>query len=269
MPARQTYALCLAYDGRPYLGFQPQLALPTVGGVLHSALRRIGIDATPFGASRTDARVQAWGQIASFQSRLDIDPITLTNELNEALPSTVHVRTSVRALPSFHAHWSSTGKIYRYRLFSEQNEQIDPSRLDFALRLLSTRTDLSAFSASRERDKGKIRTIAFARLLENTPDSGLLIEFEGVGFGRYQIRNMIAAALAMGQGHIGPDALLSMAQGTRKHPFRAAAEGLCLWKVLYPDALNPFGFRTKPSQFEPAFLERFATKEECASGTWR
>ena len=104
MPPRRNYALLLAYDGRPYLGFQPQASLPTVGGVLASALHRIGIGASPFGASRTDARVQALGQAISFQTRSDVDCAAMQRLLNDTLPSTLRVRALTPAEPSFHAH---------------------------------------------------------------------------------------------------------------------------------------------------------------------
>lgn len=266
MPARQNHALCIAYDGRPYLGFQPQGMLPTVGGVLRSALRRLGIEATPFGASRTDARVQAFGQIASFQSRHAIDPTELLMRLNDALPSTVRIRQAARALPSFHAHWSAVGKVYRYRIPAKESECLDPLRLDFALALLASREDLSTFSASRERDKHKVRTLDSARCLERCPEAGVLIEISGAGFGRYQIRNLIAAAQAMACGQISADALLAMSKGERARPVKAAAEGLCLWQVRYAGEMDPFAGAPPSETIDPPFLSSFLTSEELRRG---
>ena len=266
MPARQNYALCIAYDGRPYLGFQPQGPLPTVGGVLGSALRRIGIQATPFGASRTDARVQALGQIASFQSRLAIDPAELLVRLNDALPSTIRIRQAARAHPSFHAHWSAAGKVYRYRIPAKESECLDPRRLNFALALLASREDLSAFSASRERDKHRVRTIDSARILEHRPETGLLIEISGAGFGRYQIRNLVAAVQAMASGQMGPDALIALTRGESPRPIKAAAEGLCLWQVRYASEMDPFAGTLPGETIEPPFLANFLTGEELKRG---
>lgn len=266
MPARQNHALRVAYDGRPYLGFQPQGSLPTVGGTLASALRRLGIRATPFGASRTDARVQAFGQIASFQSRLAIEPSALLARLNDALPSTIRIRQAARAHPSFHAHWSALGKVYRYRIPARESARLDPRRLDFALDLIASREDLSAFSASRERDKHKVRTIDGARRLEHCPVTGILIEISGAGFGRYQIRNLVAAAQAMAAGQLGPDALLALARGEGPRPVKAAAEGLCLWQVRYASELDPFAGMPPGETIEPPFLSNFLTREELTRG---
>ena len=272
MPARNNHALLVAYDGRPYLGYQPQgPALATVGGVLLSALRRLGIQATPFGASRTDARVQAFGQVASFQTRLDLDPTDLLTRLNDTLPSTVRVLAAARAHPSFHAHWSATGKVYRYRLPNsptapEDRDEFDLARLDFALNLLASQSDLSAFSASRERDGHKIRALDSARLLEADPVSGALLEFSGAGFGRYQIRHLVAAAHAMARRQITPDELCAMSRGEKRHPTKAPAEGLCLWQVRYPEERDPFASLTPHWHLAPGFLDSFRTQSEPVIG---
>ena len=272
MPARNNHALLIAYDGRPFLGYQPQgPALATVGGVLLSALRRLGIQATPFGASRTDARVQAFGQVASFQTRLDLDPTSLLTRLNDTLPSSVRVLAAARAHPSFHAHWSATGKVYRYRLAPEptspsDSDGLDFARLNFALRLLASRDDLAAFSASRERDKHKVRTLDSARLLEASPATGALLEFSGAGFGRYQIRHLVAAALAMARRQITPDELCAMSRGEQRHPPKAPAEGLCLWQVRYPLERDPFARFVPHWHLAPDCLDSFKTRDESARG---
>ena len=293
MPPRRNYALLLAYDGRPYLGFQPQANLPTVGGVLTSALHRVGIGASPFGASRTDARVQALGQTVSFQTRADVDCAAMQQLLNDALPSTVRVRALAPAASSFHAHWSSQGKTYRYRISAsvlagsrDEAKQAklaggsdtagepgwgaaDPLRLSQALEILAAQPDLSAFSASRERDGGKTRQIESPRLLEADERRGILMEIRGNGFGRYQIRHLMAAALAFGTGQTNLRELLAMARGEIPHPFRAPAEGLCLLRVHYAASLP--GPRDRPLELADTlraipFLEHYLTEEECRTG---
>ena len=293
MPPRRNYALLAAYDGRPYLGFQPQSGLPTVGGLLASALHRTGIGASPFGASRTDARVQALGQPVSFQTRADVDPIALQRLLNDALPSTVRVRALAPMAPSFHAHWSALGKTYRYRLSAavlagSRDEtkwtgitdtagashdliwgNLDVLRLRQALEILAAQPDLSAFSASHARDGGKARSINPPRLLEADERRGILVELRGTGFGRYEIRHLMAAALAFGAGRIGEKDLLAMVRGEEPRPFRAPAEGLCLLRVHYADSL-PGPADTPEALWETLrsipFLEHYLTERECRTG---
>ncbi|GEM_PF-231452 len=293
MPPRRNYALLLAYDGRPYLGFQPQASLPTVGGVLASALHRIGIGASPFGASRTDARVQALGQAISFQTRSDVDCAAMQRLLNDTLPSTLRVRALTPAEPSFHAHWSATGKTYRYRLSASVlagskdetkwprlpggcdteaghiQDSVDPHRLRIALEILSAQPDLSAFSASRARDGSKARQITAPRLLEADERRGILTEIRGTGFGRYQVRSLMAAALAFGTGLTDEQSLLAMVRGEKPHPFRAPAEGLCLVRVHYAaDAAAPEDTPAALTDTLRAipFLENYLTEEECRTG---
>jgi len=64
----------VAYDGRPYSGFQRQPDVPTVEGTVLAALGRLGVcelDAIPEGyaaAGRTDAGVSAVAQTVAFDA---------------------------------------------------------------------------------------------------------------------------------------------------------------------------------------------------------
>ena len=282
MPPRQNYACIAACDGRPYLGFQPLGELPSVGGAINSAFRRLGLGASVFGASRTDARVQSTGQVLSFHTRSDITPGELQCALNDALPATIRILALRRAAPSFHAHWSSIGKTYRYRLsphplaISAEPAAIDWNALDAVrlrdgLNLLASLPDLSGFSASDKRDGGRVRTIFPPRLLEASPNDGVLVEIQGTGFGRYQIRNLMAAAIAFGTGKLSAPDLIAMAQGALLHPFRAQAEGLCLFRVHYARGTSPFSETDLSAALFSAvraipFLENYLTRGELLCG---
>lgn len=242
---RQTYAMLLAYDGGPYKGWQPHPVLPTVAGVLGAALHRAGVGATPFGASRTDAGVHARAQVASFSSRERLDLERLRWETNDRLPSTVRLLAVRPAPPSFHAHWSSCGKVYRFRLghggapgrWRLPPVELDPTRLLQALGMIEAAPDVAALSATRGEEK--TRRVTRAALLESGAE-GSLIEVEAAGFGKYLVRNLMAAAAATAAGELSPDELLAALAGRAPHPRRAPAEGLCLWRVLYPAQLDPF-----------------------------
>lgn len=279
MPPRQNYAFLLSYDGRPYQGFQPQASLPTVCGVVDGALRQMGIGAQAFGASRTDARVQAIGQACSFQTRANLDVEELERGLNRALPSTIRIRGLANVPLSFHAHWSAIGKTYRYRisrfvLLGGKDEgkrplpPLNPDRLAEAFRILALQPDLSAFSASNERDGGKARRIRPPRLLESTEEAGTLVEISGQGFGRYQIRNLMAAAIAFGAGEVDEENLMAMVRRETPPPFRAPAEGLCLFQVHYPPGATPFRhpFRLGDVLKSIPFMENYLTAGELEEG---
>lgn len=246
---KRTYAMLIAYDGGPYKGWQPQPALATAGGVLACALHRAGVRANPFGASRTDAGVHARGQVVSFASRAGLDPRGTWLRLNEELPSTVRVLALRQAERSFHAHWSSCGKLYRYRLSFRPERgawclpssplrptPLDPVRLEQALGLIEAAPDVSALSESRDDKARKLRRARLLRL----DDAGALLEVEAAGFGKYLVRNLVSASVALATGAVTADGLWAILGGRAKRPARAPADALCLYRVLYPPELDPF-----------------------------
>jgi tRNA pseudouridine38-40 synthase len=240
-----------AYDGGPYKGFQPHPALPTVGGVLAAALHRAGVTATPFGASRTDAGVHARAQVASFTSHKALDLQQLRAALAADLPSTVKVLAVREAWTTFHAHWSSTGKTYRYRLsFSGESRAwrlpsdrfpypaLDLARLAEALAVLEGAPDVSALEVEGEHGPS-VRRLGRARIHESGP-RGTTLEFSAGGFGKYLVRHLVAAAVGYSVGAYDACGLARMLSGADPRPPRAPAEGLCLHRVHYPAETDPF-----------------------------
>ena len=248
---RRAYALLLSYDGGPFKGWQPHPTLPTVGGVLRAALRRAGVRATPFGASRTDAGVHARAQVASFSTRAQPDLTRLKAALAADLPSTVRVLAVREAVSSFHAHWSSSGKVYRYRIsFSGQPaawrlptprfpySSLDPERLAQALDLLARAPDVSALAVDREHSRGA-RHLDRAAIVSADP-AGFCLEFAAPGFGKYLVRHLLGAALGYAVGAYDERNLAAMLAREAPLPPRAEADGLTLFRVQYPAEIDPF-----------------------------
>src|SRR5205085_1841768 len=127
--------------------------------------------------------------------RAELNPGILAEGLNAALPDSVKV-LAARAMPrTFHAHWSSTGKTYRYRVaFSDVPRawrlpserfpfsSLDSERLRRGLALLLATKDLSTLCGPSDRPKP--RSLERASVLEET-DSLLTLELSSSGFGRH------------------------------------------------------------------------------------
>jgi tRNA pseudouridine38-40 synthase len=115
MPRR---AFRVAYDGRPYHGYQRQPDVPTVEDELLSALRSLGVcgaGETPPGwaaAGRTDAGVHALAQTVTFAAPEWCTP----RALNGPLPGAVRAWASAEAPPDFHATWDCASRAYTYHL---------------------------------------------------------------------------------------------------------------------------------------------------------
>lgn len=248
---RRTYALLVSYDGGPYKGWQPHPQLPTVGGVLAASLHRAGIGATPFGASRTDAGVHARAQVASLSTQTPFDPDALRDRLNADLPTTLRVLALREAPSSFHSHWSSTGKIYRYRISFGGSptawrlpcerfpySSLDRARLAEALRLLEAAPDVSAFATKGEHGPAE-RKLTRACVVSAGPRE-LVLEFAARGFGKHLVRHLVGGAVGFAVGAYSEDDLSRMLARRAPRPPRADADGLTLHRVLYPGELDPF-----------------------------
>lgn len=112
------WKLTLTYDGTNFHGWQIQPDKTTVQGILSDAIATVaGERILPQGAGRTDAGVHAVGQVASFPLAASIPPDNLRHALNRVLPPSIRVTAAACMPPDFHARHSSTGKIYRYRVF--------------------------------------------------------------------------------------------------------------------------------------------------------
>lgn len=248
---RRAFALLVQYDGTPYKGWQPHPHLPTVAGVLRAALHRAGIGATPFGASRTDAGVHARAQVASFTTREPLDERALRDALNADLPSTLRVLALREADASFHAHWSSIGKVYRYRIsFCGEVRawrlptarfpftSLPNDRLDRAVELLRAAPDVGALALSGEHGP-TLRRLDRIEVLEKGP-RGAVLELQAAGFGKYLVRHLVAAAVGYAVGAYEEADIARILARQAPRPPRADADGLTLFRVLYPADVDPF-----------------------------
>ena len=95
----------VAYDGRPYNGFQRQPTVPTVEGHLLAALGRLGVtdgrSDPPTGyaaAGRTDAGVSALAQTVAFEAPDWLTPAAFNSEL----PAGIRAWASAAVTAEFH-----------------------------------------------------------------------------------------------------------------------------------------------------------------------
>ncbi|CAN1725801.1 tRNA pseudouridine synthase A 1, partial [Linum perenne] len=118
------WRLVVSYDGIRYAGWQFQEYPPTIQCLLEKALiRATKLDRKCLqlvGASRTDAGVHALGQVAHFLTPFNYDTLDRIHAeaLNGLLPDDIRVREIAPVVPEFHARFSVTSKLYRYRIYN-------------------------------------------------------------------------------------------------------------------------------------------------------
>ncbi|KAK1351365.1 tRNA pseudouridine synthase [Heracleum sosnowskyi] len=111
------WRLLISYDGTRFSGWQYQKSPPTIQCLIEQALTQVTKlerkDLCLVGASRTDAGVHAWGQVAHFFTPFNYDSLESAHAaMNGLLPPDIRVREFSAALPEFHARFSVRSKIY-------------------------------------------------------------------------------------------------------------------------------------------------------------
>lgn len=252
----QRFRLRVAYDGRPYDGWQSQAGGGAVQDFLLAALQRICPTVpTVQGSGRTDAGVSAEGQVAHFDAPggWKMSAQEWQRALNANLPPTIRIMASETAAPDFHARFSAKGKRYRYRLATGEvlpplqaglawhRRGLDPGNsFAEAVEAFAGKHDFRAFSANRgdgrDEERDTVRTI-FAATVERQDDF-VDVRIEGSGFLYKMVRFLVGTAVYRSEGRISLaeiEALLAGSSVDAKAPFCAPPDGLLLEEVFYPE----------------------------------
>lgn len=249
------FKLTIAYDGRPFDGWQSQPGENTIQDFLQAAARKIHPHTGPIhGSGRTDAGVHATGQIAHFDApaELSMDAAAWLRALNVNLPRTIRIMACEPAAPDFHARFDATGKTYRYDAFTgpvlppllaglswHLPKKMDQQLLTAATARFEGKHDFAAFAANRgdpaSNPKSTVRTI-FSAKLDHAGDD-LSFTAHGDGFHYKMVRLIVGAIVKVGQGRLSLgdlDALIeNRAAGAEKSPLAAPPDGLTLVSVDY------------------------------------
>jgi tRNA pseudouridine38-40 synthase len=229
----QMRAFRLAYDGRPFSGFQRQPSVPTVEDTLFDALDSLDVfnrdtDSKPSGyaaAGRTDAGVSALRQTVGFECPSWCTP----RALNSELPASVRAWASADVRSEFHATHDAIQRTYTYHLYGPE---LDMSRLNTAAETLSGKHDFHNFTPD---DDGTTRELSIT-LEADDPFVSVIITADG--FSRSLVRRLVSALRSVGSesmtvetlsgllttvSHTGPDGIPT-----------ASPEPLILTRVTYP-----------------------------------
>ena len=241
--------LTVAYDGAAFAGWQSQAHRNTVQDELERALQKIsGQHIRVHGAGRTDSGVHALAQCAHLDlpdKRMSIE--RWRNALNAVLPAAVRILRCRYVSHKFHARFSATGKLYRYRIWAapilpplELGRAwhiflpLDVDLLKAAGQKFIGTHDFAAFTANRgKKEKDTIRTISSVRIRR----SGLRITIDvaGDGFLYKMVRLMVGAMIRVALGKMELNEIAARLKTGRVDGSRfvAPAEGLYLIKIWY------------------------------------
>jgi tRNA pseudouridine38-40 synthase len=227
-------AFRIAYDGRPFHGFQRQPTVPTVEGALFDALEALGVfDRSerdrPEGyaaAGRTDAGVSATAQTVALECPEWCTPRALNGEL----PADIRAWASAPAPEEFHATHDATGRAYVYHLYAPD---LDDDRARAAAATLRGEHDFHNLTTD---EAGTVRDLSVA--VERDGDF-LRIHAAADGFPRHLVRRVASVVRGVGAG---TRALAWVRRLLTSEPLdgpegvpTAAPEPLLLADVSYPD----------------------------------
>ncbi len=197
-----------SYKGTNYYGWQKQVGFISVQSKIEEVLSQIyDTPISIIGSGRTDAGVHALKQYFHFVVEKEKDLKQLAYAMNKMLPEDIHILSLEKVDDDFHARYSAKRKIYEYDILLKNKEvfnydlaylypmDLDIDLLKQALMLFEGEHNYQDFTSKEEDEGNFIRTIY---AIEVNQDNDLIkVRFEGNGFMRYQIRNMVGAAIAV------------------------------------------------------------------------
>ncbi len=250
--------LTLQYDGTAYSGWQVQKNNTTVQGLLEDAVFAVtGEKSKVTGASRTDAGVHAFEQVASFITNSKLEPQVFLRAINAHLPQDIRVIKSDECSPDFHPRYDAKNKTYSYlisrcgaysvflkRYSWQMPYQLNCDAMREAGHYLLERHDFSSFRASGCKAKNPVREVTEIEITEsgstdffgfkfNAPV--IRIRIQANAFLRHMARNIVGTLVDIGKGRIEPEKIKEIleAKDRRAAGKTAPARGLFLEKIVY------------------------------------
>ncbi|CAN1725797.1 tRNA pseudouridine synthase A 1, partial [Linum perenne] len=231
------WRLVVSYDGIRYAGWQFQEYPPTIQCLLEKALiRATKLDRKCLqlvGASRTDAGVHALGQVAHFLTPFNYDTLDRIHAeaLNGLLPDDIRVREIAPVVPEFHARFSVTSKLYRYRIYN--SPVMDPLLRHHAYHC-PYNLNAAIMAEAAKHFVGRHDFLAFANTSRNDrvphPVKTII---------RFDVSEMVALLIQIGKEGVPTDmvGMILESRDRRKlakyTSMSAPSQGLCLVSVNY------------------------------------
>jgi len=243
----------IAYDGRPFRGFQRQPDVPTVEDAIFDALRDLDVLADdapkPDGyaaAGRTDAGVSARAQTVAFDAPGWLTPRALNGEL----PGSVRAWASADVPADFHATHDAQSRKYVYHLYAlvdghgegagarhpgsgetDESAGFDDVHAREALVRLAGEHDFHNLTPD---DEGTVRDVGASARRDG---AFFVVTLRAGGFARQLVRRVVGLVAAVGRGESPPERVdrilgddpLAGPEGVAPAP----AEPLVLWNVAY------------------------------------
>lgn len=238
------YLISIKYDGSKFYGFQRLNDLDTVQKRIEEALSIINkIPVTIKGAGRTDRKVHALDQKASFNLNINIDEEHLKLAINRLVKPYIYITKVQLVDEGFHARFNVFQKEYIYKINMGEfnplkqdyelqlNRMLDIEKMKKCAKLFTGIHNFKNFVAGiRKNYDCIIYDISFEE-----KENILEIKFIGKSFYRYMVRNLVGAMLDVEKGKNTLEDIKKALENpeTKKQFSTALPEGLYLNKITY------------------------------------
>lgn len=244
------FLIKFSYDGTNYAGFQRQPLKKTIQEEIETAATKINnrhktiIHST----GRTDKHVHAKEQYAHLDIDVEINEYKLKRALNSNLPKDIHIIKVYHVSENFHARYNVKSKIYKYYInvgeynplernyVFQYNYTLNIKAMKKAIKYLKGTHDYRAFVTENNLKENCIRKIEKAYIRKDKIDKyKYVITFQGNGFMRYQVRNMVGLLIKIGENKKKPIEVKKIleSKSRKQNGVTAPAEGLYLEKIIY------------------------------------
>ena len=265
------YQCTVSYVGALYEGWQSQGRGTSVQEVIEEVLHRITQeDIKIMGSGRTDAGVNAGGQVFSFYTEREMTCRKWMGAINGYLPKDIHIMKVEEAPRFFHVRYNVRYKQYDYRIdmndynvFAKDYAYQIPLVLDTdamrkAIPYLIGTHDFTSYNSSPLKEfPDQVRTVFDIKM--TVEGSRITLSFIGKGFLRYMVRMMAGTLVEVGRHKIEPEDVKRILEEKSKTAHRkcAPANGLTLEYVDYFEV---------PALSEEAEVREFLFDDELPEG---
>lgn len=251
------YALKIEYHGAPFVGWQRQIGLSSVQGVVEAALAKIEPRAHKIAAAgRTDAGVHALGQVAHCDMAQAWDPFRLSEALNYHMkPHPVAITDCVQVDTGFHARFSARERQYLFRILVRRapathqaglvwqvKKPLDIAAMQEGAAHLIGKHDFTTFRSTICQAESPVKSLDRLDVSTVETPGGTEVHFDvrARSFLHNQVRSFVGTLERVGAGSLTPDDVRSALDARDRTACGPVCppQGLYLAHVTYP--VDPF-----------------------------
>ncbi len=239
------YRIDLAYNGKPFFGWQRQPKQISVQKVIEDSLTKLNSNqpVEVVGCGRTDTGVHA----KHYVLHTDLSIISSTDQylykLNKMLPSSIALFKMEQVKDDFHARFDAQKRTYRYFIRNKKNpfdenvwllyRELDIELMNQASCLLIGKQDFTSFSKLHTDVKNNICEVFEAHWIKE--EDTYIFEISANRFLRNMVRAIVGTLVDIGLKKLSVSDIDKILEKKDRQAasVSAPASGLFLWEIEY------------------------------------